>query len=52
MARSLARGDWQALRMAPRILRKRAAMAGIRRLTANEVRRLLLAHRLSLREVA
>ncbi|MGO9262550.1 MAG: glycosyltransferase family 2 protein [Bryobacteraceae bacterium] len=52
MARSLARGDWQALRMAPRILRKRAAMAGIRRLTASEVRRLLLAHRLSLREVA
>ena len=52
MARSLVRGDWQALRMAPRILRKRAALAAIRRLSPGEVRRLLWAHRLSLREVA
>ena len=52
MARSLARGDWQALRLAPRMLRKRAQIAGIRRLTPVEVRRLLLSHRLSLREVA
>ena len=52
MLRSLARGDWQALLMAPRILRKRAAIARIRQLPARDVRRLLLAHRLSLREVA
>jgi GT2 family glycosyltransferase len=52
IARSIIRGDWQALWMAPRILRKRAAIAAIRRLSAGEVRRLLRAHRLSLREVA
>jgi GT2 family glycosyltransferase len=52
MARSLVRGDWQALSMAPRILRKRAAVARIRRLNGSDVRRLLWKHRLSLREVA
>jgi GT2 family glycosyltransferase len=52
IARSLFRGDWQALRMAPRMIRKRAEVERIRRLTQSEVRRLLLAHRLSLREVA
>ena len=52
MARSLLRGDWQALSMAPRMLRKRAAVARLRKLTPSQVRRLLLAHRLSLREVA
>jgi GT2 family glycosyltransferase len=52
MARSLVRGDWQALSMAPRILRKRAAVARIRRLNGTDVRRLLWKHRLSLREVA
>lgn len=52
MARALACGDWQALCMAPRILRKRSAVRRIQRLTPAEVRRLLLAHRLSLREVA
>ncbi|HTX36179.1 MAG TPA: glycosyltransferase family 2 protein [Bryobacteraceae bacterium] len=50
MARALARGDWQALCMAPRILRKRAAVARLRRLTSSELRRLLRSHRLSLRE--
>jgi GT2 family glycosyltransferase len=52
IARSLARGDWDALRLAPRMLRKRAALRAIRKLSPAEVRRLLLAHRLSLREVA
>jgi len=52
MACALARGDWQALRLAPRMLRKRAQIGRIRRLDAGAVRRLLLAHRLSLREVA
>jgi GT2 family glycosyltransferase len=52
MARALVRGDLRALRMAPRMLRKRAAMGRIRRLSPREVRRLILANRLSLRDVA
>jgi hypothetical protein len=50
MARALVRGDLGALRLAPRMLRKRAAIRRIRRLTPAQVRRLILAHRLSLRE--
>ncbi|HEV3201433.1 MAG TPA: glycosyltransferase family 2 protein [Bryobacteraceae bacterium] len=52
MACALVRGDLAALRLAPRMLRKRAAIGRIRRLSPGEVRRLILAHRLSLREVA
>jgi GT2 family glycosyltransferase len=52
MAAALARGEWQALRLAPRMLRKRTAVRRIRRLLPGEVRRLLLAHRLPLRETA
>jgi len=52
MARALIRGDLEALRLAPRMLRKRADIRRIRRLTPGEVRRLILAHRLSLKEVA
>jgi len=52
MARALIRGDLAALRMMPRTLRKRAEMRRIRRLSPGEVRRLILAHRLSLRETA
>jgi len=52
MACALMRGDLEALRLAPRMLRKRAQIRRIRRLTPGEVRRLILAHRLSLREVA
>jgi GT2 family glycosyltransferase len=52
MALALIRGDWAALCLAPRMLRKRAALAAIRRLSPAEVRRLLLSHRLGLREVA
>ncbi|SPE34719.1 Glycosyl transferase, family 2 [Candidatus Sulfopaludibacter sp. SbA6] len=51
MARALIRGDLAALRMMPRTLRKRAAMRSIRRLSPVEVRRLILAHRPSLREM-
>ena len=43
-------GDLDALRLAPRMLRKRAEIR--RALSPREVRRLLLAHRLGLREVA
>jgi GT2 family glycosyltransferase len=52
IAWALAAGDWQALRMTPRMLRKRAEIARLRRLGPAEVRRLILAHRLALREVA
>ena len=52
MMRSLAAGDWQALRMVPRMLRKRAQVARIRRMKPGEVRRLILANRLALRDVA
>jgi GT2 family glycosyltransferase len=52
MARALVSGDWQALRLLPRMLRKRAQVGRIRRLAPGEVRRLILNHRLSLREVA
>jgi hypothetical protein len=52
MAGALVRGDLEALRLAPRMLGKRAEIGRIRRLTPGEVRRLILAHRLSLKEVA
>jgi GT2 family glycosyltransferase len=52
IARALAVGNWRALRMAPRMLRKRAEISKLRRLAPREVRRLILAHRLTLREVA
>jgi len=52
MARALVRGDLEALLLAPRIWRKRKALAKLRRLRPGEVKRLILANRLSLREVA
>ena len=51
MARAMLSGDLAALRMAPRMLRKRAEIGRIRRLAPREVRRLILAHRLRLGEV-
>ena len=52
MACALVRGDLAALRLVPRMLQKRAAIRRIRRLTPAELRRLLWAHRLPLREIA
>jgi GT2 family glycosyltransferase len=52
MARALVRGDLAALRLSPRMLRKRREMEGLRKLSPGEVRRLLLAHRLSLKDIA
>jgi hypothetical protein len=52
IAGALLRGDFQALRLAPRILRKRSQIRAIRRLGPAEVRRLILANRLPLREIA
>jgi GT2 family glycosyltransferase len=52
IAAALARGDLAALRLAPRMLRKRAEIARIRKLAPADVRRLILANRLPVREVA
>jgi GT2 family glycosyltransferase len=52
MAGALLRGDLQALRLAPRMLRKRAEIDRLRKLSPREVRRLILRHRLPLAEVA
>jgi GT2 family glycosyltransferase len=51
MAAAILRGDAAALRLAPRMLRKRAQIRRLRRLSPRQVRRLLLAHRLSLKDV-
>jgi GT2 family glycosyltransferase len=51
IARALWRGQIQALRLIPRMWRKRAAIESIRRLSPRQVRRLILTHRLRLREV-
>ena len=50
MAMALLKGDWGALKLLPRMLRKRAQIRTIRRLSPGDVRRLILAHRLTLRE--
>ena len=52
MARALLSGEFQALRLAPRMLRKRAEIRLLRRLAPAEVRRLILENRLALRETA
>jgi GT2 family glycosyltransferase len=52
MARALMRGDLEALRLAPRIWRKRKQLEPVRRLTPGEVRQLIFRYRLSWREVA
>ncbi|HEY1343093.1 MAG TPA: glycosyltransferase family 2 protein [Bryobacteraceae bacterium] len=52
MARALASGDFAALRLAPRMLRKRRELRRIRRLSPADVRRLIWRNRLSLAEVA
>jgi len=52
LARGLVAGQLQALRLAPRMLRKRADLRGIRRLTSAQVRRLIWSNRLRLRDVA
>ena len=52
MAGAIVGGDLAALAMVPRMLRKRAAIARLRRLSPGEVRRLIFANRLSLGDVA
>jgi GT2 family glycosyltransferase len=52
IAAALFRADLQALRMIPRMLRKRKQVDAIRKLSPREVRRLILSNRLRLRDVA
>jgi len=52
IAAGLLLGDLGALRLAARMLQKRRGIRAIRRLNPAEVRRLILTHRLPLREVA
>jgi GT2 family glycosyltransferase len=52
MLSSLVRGDLAALALLPRMLRKRSTLRAIRRLSPSEVRRLILDHRISLRELS
>lgn len=52
IAAGLAIGDLGALRLLPRMLCKRRAVQRIRKLSPAEVRRLVFAHRLALKEVA
>jgi len=48
---ALVRGDIEALRLLPRMLRKRRELARIRRLSDRQILELLLRHRISLREL-
>ncbi|HSB16763.1 MAG TPA: glycosyltransferase family 2 protein [Bryobacteraceae bacterium] len=50
-AMALLRGDLQALRMLPRMLRKRREIAKFRRLSSSQIRRLILHHRIPLRKL-
>ena len=45
-------GDFRALTMLPRTLRKRAAARGLRKLTSREIHSLILRNRISLRELS
>jgi hypothetical protein len=51
LAGALVRGDLDALRLAPRILRKRREIGRIRKLGPRDVRRLILANRASLKDL-
>lgn len=52
LARALAAGDLDAIRMLPRILRKRGEIQRIRRLSPAQIRKLILSHSISLDELA
>jgi GT2 family glycosyltransferase len=52
VAASLLRGDFQALLLLPRMLRKRREIERIRRLSPRQVRELILGNRISLRELS
>jgi hypothetical protein len=51
-ALALLRGDLEALRLVPRMLRKRRQVNRFRRLSPREVRKLILEHRIPLKQLA
>lgn len=50
-ALALLKGDWQALVLIPRMLAKRRGVERIRKLTPREVKRLIMEHRISLKQL-
>jgi GT2 family glycosyltransferase len=50
-ALAMLKGDWQALALIPRMLAKRGEVARIRKLSPREVRKLILDHRISLKQL-
>ncbi len=52
IASALLRGGVSALRLTPKMLRKRRQLRRFRKLSPREVRRLILSHRISLREIS
>jgi len=52
LAKAMLKGDLDALRLIPRMLRKRAEIERIRKLSPADTKRLILAHRISLEELA
>lgn len=50
-ALALLKGDWQAVPLVPRMLRKRRDVERIRKLSPREVRKLILANRISLKQL-
>jgi hypothetical protein len=50
LAMAFLKGEWGALRRLPRMLRKRTEIQRLRRLSPAGVRRLILAHKLGLKE--
>jgi GT2 family glycosyltransferase len=52
IAAALVRGDWQALLLLPRMLRKRREIERIRKLSPRQVRELILGNTISLRELS
>jgi hypothetical protein len=48
---AMLKGDWQALPLLPRMLAKRRAVERIRKLSPREVRRLIMEHRISLKQL-
>ena len=51
MALALLKGQWGALKLLPRMLRKRRQIRRLRKLSPRETRRLILANRLALKEI-
>ena len=50
-ALALLKGDWQALALLPRMLGKRRDLEGIRKLSPRDLRKLIMEHRISLKQL-